>query len=207
MRKIGSALIFWGTICILAAILLAARNGYEGQTAGAASDRILAEIHAHTEKIRHRKAIAQAASYEAALNSLPDPYDPKMTEREIGGIRYVGYIAIPALHLELPIASEWSYDRLKLSPCRYSGSSKTDDLTIAAHSYKRHFGRIGALKLGDEVILTDMDDIVIRYEVVAKEVLAPDAMEDMKGGKYALTLFTCTYDSQNRITVRCDRKE
>lgn len=202
MRKTGSFLIILGSVCIAAAISLAVWNGFESRRAGISSEKILAQICIGAEKAgRPRNALR-----EAPENIVPDPYDDEMTEKEIDGVDYVGYLSVPSLGLELPVASEWSYDRLKLSPCRYSGSSKTDDLTIAAHSYKYHFGRIGSLNIGDEVVLTDMDGAAVHYTVAAKEVLEPTAVEDMTDGKYALTLFTCSYDSRNRVTIRCDRE-
>lgn len=71
-----------------------------------------------------------------------DPYATEMTEVEIDGYYYIGYISIPALGMELPVMSDWSYPQLNISPCRYAGSTKTDDLVIAGHNYTRHFGGI-----------------------------------------------------------------
>ena len=108
---------------------------------------------------------------------------------------------------ELPVMAEWDDTRLKLAPCRYSGSTKTDDLVIAAHNYARHFGGLQTLQPGDAVWFTDMDGVVTAYEVAAVEVLQPTAVEEMTAGEYDLTLFTCTYGGRSRVTVRCDRVE
>ena len=54
---------------------------------------------------------------------------------------------------------------------------------------------------------TDMDGVAWEYRVVAQEILDSGAVEDVTGGEYDLTLFTCTYGGENRITVRCDRVE
>ena len=70
--------------------------------------------------------------------TLPDPYDPEMTVVEIDGYGYVGVLTIPTLELELPVMSEWDAARLKIAPCRYSGSTKTRDLVIAGHNYTTH---------------------------------------------------------------------
>ena len=48
---------------------------------------------------------------------------------EIDGNEYVGEISIPAIGIDLPVMSEWSYPRLKIAPCRQFGSSRTDDLS------------------------------------------------------------------------------
>ena len=83
----------------------------------------------------------------------------------------------------------------------------TGDLVLMAHNYKKHFGPIRRLKAGDPVTFTDMDGVAWEYRVVAQEILGADAVEDVTGGEYDLTLFTCTYGGENRITVRCDRVE
>ena len=201
MRKGGNICIAIGMALIVAALALVAQNYAENRRAQFASDEIMEQVIENIEQ-----AELKVVSQENGTASVPDPYDPTMTEKEIDGIRYVGYLSIPALELELPVVSEWSYENLKISPCRYSGSSKSDDLVIAAHNYRCHFGSIKSLKPGDEVVFTDMDGLTTRYEVAATEVLNPTAVEDMMSGEYDLTLFTCTYGGENRITVRCDEK-
>ena len=70
-----------------------------------------------------------------------------------------------------------------------------------------HFARLSALEQGDTVVFTDMDGIVTVYRVVGQDVLAPTAVEEMIAGDFDLTLFTCTYGGQSRVTVYCDRAE
>lgn len=201
MRKGGNICIAIGMALIVAALALVAQNYSENRRAQFASDKVMEQVVENIEQ-----AELKVVSQENGTASVPDPYDPTMTEKEIDGIRYVGYLSIPVLELELPVVSEWSYENLKISPCRYSGSSKSDNLVIAAHNYRCHFGSIKSLKPGDEVVFTDMDGLATRYEVTATEVLNPTAVEDMTSGEYDLTLFTCTYGGENRITVRCDEK-
>lgn len=52
--------------------------------------------------------------------------------------------------------SQWDYERLKIAPCRYEGSTKSDDLVLLAHNYGKHFGTLKNLVPGDEVFFTDM---------------------------------------------------
>lgn len=136
---------------------------------------------------------------------LPEAVPSKMTVAVIDGYGYIGYLSLPTLGLELPVMEAWDYDRLKLAPCRYAGTTMGDDLVIAAHDYARHFGRLEELAPGDAVTFTDMNGRVVQYTVTAVDVLAPTQISDMTAGAYDLTLFTCTYDGRNRFTVRCDR--
>ncbi len=91
------------------------------------------------------------------------------------------------------------------APCRQFGSSRTDDLVIAAHNYESHFGKIGTLALGDEVRFTDMDGIENHYTVSAIEVHDPTDVEAVEHSGHDLVLYTCTYGGKTRIVVFCDR--
>lgn len=51
-----------------------------------------------------------------------DPSAFEMTEVEIDGYSCIGYLSIPSLDLELPIMADWDDTRLKIAPCRYTGS-------------------------------------------------------------------------------------
>ena len=73
----------------------------------------------------------------------------------------------------------------KIAPCRQFGSSRTDDLVIAAHSYESHFGKLASHTAGDSVAFTDMDGIVNEYVVNKVEVLDP-SVEEVEHSGYAL---------------------
>ena len=135
------------------------------------------------------------------------PVDTTMTEKEVDGYACIGYLRIPALELELPVMSGWDYERLRVAPCRYTGSAKSDDLVLLAHNYPRHFGGLKDLMPGDTVLFTDMDGVTFCYAVAQTEILSPGDTEAMTAGEYDLTLFTCTYGGKSRVTVRCDRAE
>ena len=123
----------------------------------------------------------------------------------LDGYEYVGYVEIPALGLKLPVMSEWDYTRLKVAPCRQLGSSRTDDLVIAAHNYENHFGRLKKLSEGDTVIFTDMEGVVNTYSVKKIETLNPNEVDAVQNSGYALVLYTCTKGGKTRVTVFCDR--
>ena len=197
-HKLGTALLCAGISLVFAALLLFLLNTQEAAQAGSASHALLSKV---MEEIGKRREEA------AAGQTVPDPYDPAMTEVELDGYGYIGYLSVPSLGLELPVMSEWDYPRLKIAPCRYSGSTKTDDLVIAAHNYDSHFGSLSGLSPGDTVYFVDMDGILSAYEVVVMDVLEPTAIEEMTSGDFDLTLFTCTYGGQSRVTVRCERAE
>lgn len=193
--KLGTVCMLLGTVLLLAALSLFGWNQWEAEAAGESAAEVLAQVTAQVQP----SGAAPAEPYV--------PQDPAMTEVEIDGYAYIGYISIPVLDIELPVMSQWDYTRLKIAPCRYTGSTRTNDLVLCAHNYIRHFGPIRRLTPGDQVYFTDMDGVVWSYEVAVVEVLEPTAIEDMTSGEYDLTLFTCTYGGATRVTVRCVRVE
>lgn len=137
----------------------------------------------------------------------PDMDMPEYTLKSLGDVACIGILEIPALDLELPVISSWSYSSLRLAPCRYSGSAYKGDLVIAAHNYQSHFGGLRTLPEGSEVFFTDAVGNRFSYYVAVTEALTPWSVDDMTSGEWPLTLFTCTLDSQNRVTVRCEYSE
>lgn len=181
-----------GAVLVVAALALLLFNRAEDKNAGKAADEILPAV--------------MAAIEEPLPTGDEDGEDePEMTVVDIDGYGYIGYLTIPALDLKLPVMSEWDDTRLKTAPCRYYGSVKTNDLVIAGHNYDRHFGRLKNLRTGDNVFFTDMDGVTAAYEVTEVEELQPTEIGQMLESGYDLTLYTCTYGGQSRVTVRCSR--
>lgn len=193
MKNKGKHLILLGLLLIAAALLLTGYNLYDALRAARAADQAAAKL--------------EALLPETAPNTPDYLLHPEMEMpvQEIDGVGYIGTLRVPALGLELPVISQWSYPMLKRAPCRYVGSAYLDNLVIAAHNYNSHFGGLKKLSPGDAITFTDVDGNVFCYEVAALETLAPTAIEEMTDGGYALTLFTCTPGGASRVTVRCDR--
>jgi len=199
---IGDLCIVIGIVLIIAALSLFGYNLNENNQAYELSNDILKEMIEITESSNDAQPDTQT---ETQTNTTFDePVDTTMKVVDIDGYGYIGYITIPKLKLELPVMDEWDYTRLKIAPCRYHGTVKSNDLVIAAHNYRVHFSRIRELQEGDKVIFTDMDGVSTFYSVVQLDVLSSVAIEEMTAGEYALTLFTCTYGGQSRLALRCD---
>ena len=131
----------------------------------------------------------------------------EMPTEEIGGRRYIGTIEIPALKKKLPVLEDWSYENLKISPCRYSGSYHTDDMVICAHNYASHFNGLRWIDPGEEVIFTTVDGVEYRYIITYRETLFPTEVDRLLAADEDcdLTLFTCYIGGRTRCVVRCVR--
>lgn len=212
-RKLGIAFMCMGAVLLLGALALFGYNQWESRTAAKTSETLLEEMKlimatADTPVPAPTERAEEMTEDENVLTSTPEPtIDPAMTVREVKGYLCIGYLTIPALDLELPVINRWSGENAQAGPCWYYGSTKTANMVICAHSYKKYFGRINQLEAGDEIIFTDMDGAVWWYEVVETEILQPTDIEKMIESEYALTLFSCVPDSpRQRVTVRCRAK-
>jgi len=148
--------------------------------------------------------LPQEISQEETESPLYEHYpEMEMPTVEIDGHRYIGRVMIPTLGLDLPVLGEWSNVNGRIAPCRYKGSAYTNDLIIAGHNYRSHFGALKQVGVGEEVLFTDVDGNAFHYTVAAMEVLDGTAVEEMEAGEWDLSLFTCTYGGQTRLTLRC----
>ena len=199
-NKTGIALLAAGAVLIISALLLFLYNRNQDATAGQEAESLLESVEAVIEAQSARKP-----SPVPDASPSPTPIDPTMPTVTIDGYEYIGYVEVPVLELKLPVMAEWDYDRLKIAPCRQFGSTRTDDLVIAAHNFDSHFGRLKDLAAGETVLFTDMDGIVSTYSVTRIETLNPNSVEAVQNSGHDLVLYTCTKGGRTRVTVFCDR--
>lgn len=206
-NKAGIVCVVCGVLLLLGSLVLYLINQQQSADAEDAAQLLVSQM---VQQLLESDETGRDADTMPELQipvELLTEEDKKMTEVEIDGHLYIGYIHFPTLNRNLPVMSDWSYPQLKIAPCRYTGSVRGEDLVIMAHNYQSHFGRLSKLQIGDSVLFVDMDGKTITYEVVGKDILAPTAVEEMTSGEFDLTLFTCTYGGANRVTVYCDRIE
>ena len=204
-QKIGKICMALGALLILASAGLLAYNKWDADRADKASQQVLGELEDTLTKTMEEKTKAD----EVVLQPELDPTQP-MTEVELEGWNYIGYLSIPSIGLNLPVMSEWSYAGLKIAPGRYSGSTYADNMVVCAHNYAKHFSPIKWLAEGAEVYFTDMDGMRWSYEVSVVKTIQPTQIEKMTektedSENWDLTLFTCTTGGSARCAVRCVR--
>ena len=200
----GNLLITLGILLIVAAAGLAGYNLWDAGRAQKAAEEITGQLISDIEsKVEDGKT---AAPYV-------DPNTPMPVEM-IDGYEYIGVLEIPSEGLSLPVMNEWDYTRLKISPCRFTGSYYSDDLVICAHNYMRHLGPLLQIGIGEDIYFTSVDGLTIHYIVTNRETVEPTAVEQMIENTsnsetslldWDLTLFTCNLGGQPRCAVRCSR--
>lgn len=191
-----------GILLLAAAMALLAYNLWDSHRAGLSQQQILEEYNKKNPQTMDTAVDAKSRTEEYPKD--PDIEMPKVLLENPKGAACIGVLEIPALSLKLPVMSEWSYPLLRQAPCRYTGSVYQDNLVIAAHNYKAHFGRLRTLQTGSKVYFTDALGNRFLYHVAVIEALTPQSIEEMTDGEWPLSLFTCTWDGKNRVTVRCE---
>ncbi len=186
---------------LFVALFLIMFNIHQDNESGEAADLVMVELRENI-KDNSENYTAPPAEDETEAHKEETPVE---TLIEIDGNTYIGFIAIPELSLELPVMSEWNYDNLKISPCRYKGTAAGGDLIIAAHNYQSHFGRLKEIYNGLKIYFTDGDGKVREYEIQQVETIDGQDIATMEFGSadtWDLTLFTCTIGGLSRVTVR-----
>ena len=214
MRKgFGICCVILGICCLIASVGFIAYNRWEEKQAQAASENILQNVqdnipdNKQEETILKGNAAEEPLSKENSQDTSPGiamDLPQEMLTTQVDGYDCIGVLSIPALELELPVLTDWSYEKLKVAPCHYFGSYYEKDFVIAAHNYQSHFGRLSELQFKDLILFTDVSGTMYCYEVVLLETLPANATEEMITSGFDLSLYTCTPGGASRVTVRCN---
>lgn len=198
-NKCSLILIITGTALILSALFLCIYNIIEDKNSGEKAEKIL-------NNLKNEIVVSETdSSADDFFSRFEQNDNKKIQTKEIDGSTFIGYLTMPTIDLELPVMSEWSYDKLSSSPCRYKGSAEDKDLIIAAHNYSSHFRNIANLYSGDIFYFTTVEGKVYEYMVTNTEQINGsdiNSMIDDPDESWDISLFTCTLDGRNRITVR-----
>jgi len=188
-------LIVLGLLLILTAAFFFSIYEQEAEKAGENAQQLLVAL---TEEIEQNQ---EQNLYDTAVQ---EQSTGQMLQTSLQGYDLVGIIRVPGVGVELPVLNSWSYDLLKLSPCRYSGSIEGQDLILMGHNYKKHFAPLRQVSLGDRVEFLDTSGTSYVYAVAETEVLKPTQLDELTASEYALTIFTCTPGGYSRFVVRCN---
>ncbi|MDE7364263.1 MAG: sortase [Ruminococcus sp.] len=199
-NKISNFFIIIGTMLLFVALFLIVFNIHQDNESGESANLVMGELKENIKEMSENYTVPLEEETETQNEEIPVE-----TLIEIDGNTYIGFISIPELSLELPVMSEWNYDNLKISPCRYKGTAFDGNLIIAAHNYQTHFGRLKEIYNGLKIYFTDGDGKVREYEIQQVETIDGQDIEAMELGSddtWDLTLFTCTVGGASRVTVR-----
>ena len=125
-KRRASPFLIIGTVLLAAALSLYIHNRLDSCRAGREADSVLGSV--QTQILAHTPLPTE---HDPQAGNAPPPTPiPEMPVVTVDGNDYIGYLSVPSLGLELPIMSDWDYDKLQLAPCRQLGSVYTDDLVL-----------------------------------------------------------------------------
>jgi len=218
----GALLLIAGLILVAAASVLYLLNERQDELAGETAGILLEQLQLNESFGPEPDAFAPSADPEDAsrpADSAPpteehpavQPEEPPaqpstMPIKLAAGYESVGILRIPALGVELPVLDNWDYDRLKLAPCRYTGTAAGGDLILMGHNYRSHFKPLYQAKPGIGVEFTDVNGMCYSYVVDRIDTIKGSETEKLPAD-YELSLFTCTPGGQSRLVVRCRAAE
>lgn len=209
----GALLLILGLVLLAAGSALYLMNEHQDKLAGETAGILLEQlqfndsfgsaiIESPKPGLSPKPAVepAQTEPAEELEQTVTPP--ESMPSKLVSGYEIVGILRIPSAGVELPILDNWDYDRLKISPCRYSGSLAGGDLILMGHNYRSHFKPLYQAEPGMEVEFEDVNGDCYRYVVERIDTIKGTAVEKLPSG-YPLSLFTCTSGGQSRLVVRC----
>lgn len=123
----------------------------------------------------------------------------------------VGTVSIPSIDVKYPILSKATDKLLKVSVCKFWGSSPNEvgNLCIVGHNYrnKRFFSKVPDMEKGDIIEVTDLSGEMVQYKVYSKYIVDPkdvSCTSQLTNGKKIVTLITCTDDSKQRVIIKAE---
>lgn len=206
-RVFSTFIIAVGFALVISALVLLFRNFKESSDAEAASAARLEIV---------KSAISDRAAEQAVepTDTIGEVFDgnlmgapEEMTIVTLNGEDYIGYFSAPSINLEMPVMAQWNDENLKRALCRHYGSAEEKNLVIAGHNYSSGFGKLRNLKISDQVYFTDMNGKTHKYTVEEIEILNAYDIKKMIESDWELSLYTCTYNGKQRVTVRCREAE
>lgn len=210
-KSVGTLLIAFGILMILAAALLVGYNLWDNIRADQSAQQVLLDLSVSPAQGPAGKSadIASPALPSEADDIPPHILNPDlaMPETLISGVAYIGILEIPDLNLVLPIASQWNPNTARTAPCRYAGSVYSNDMVVAGHNYQKHFGKLPSLPMGTLLRFIDIEGNAFFYEILECETVQATDIDGMCTGEWDLTLFTCTVGGHARFAIRCSLVE
>lgn len=121
----------------------------------------------------------------------------------------IAYLTIPSLDIKYPVLSKTSEALMKVSLNKYWGPNpnQVGNMCIVGHNYNdtRFFGKLNQIKMGAEIIITEMDGTELSYYVYSTDMIDPydtSCTSQKTNGRKEITLITCNVDGSQRFIAK-----
>lgn len=152
------------------------------------------------------------------VQQIENEFENKTSEEEkikidYKGFEVVGIIEIPKINIKYPIINKTNDTTMKYSITKFSGCeiNQIGNFVVAGHNNLNGtmFGKVKKLEVGDEIILTDLYNNSITYEIFDKYSVDPNdvsILESVQKDAKEVTLITCTNGHLNRLITKAREK-
>lgn len=149
--------------------------------------------------------ISKTISINAKLSSL---YSANYNKSNKEPSMYFGEIICDKIKLDSFIFEQYSLERLKILPCKFSGGQLGDNgnICIIGHNYfdDRFFSNLYKLDNGDIITVKNLEGKKYNFEVFLKDEISEKDVSEVIEQRYQqeLTLCTCTKNKEKRLIVK-----
>lgn len=126
-----------------------------------------------------------------------------MPSVEIDGESYIGIIDIPAFGRTLPVCESWSGYKVSSHPCRYIGSTYTNNLIVGGSDGKGQFDFAKLISNDAVIYFTDMSGMRTEYTVFDIRRTKNASTENLTSTDADLTLFVKNSYAFEYIIIHC----
>jgi len=159
----------------------------------------------------------QLSSGDSELNSSDMATSTTTSKSSANSVKQkvLGVIVIDKIKIKYPIVEGVEKENLRTAIGHIPGTAplgEAGNCALAGHrsyTFGAYFNRLDELDVGDEITIKTKDKDYI-YTVYEKQVVSPDDVSVIKGGKddYILTLITCTpiYIATHRLIIHARLK-
>lgn len=199
-KKISVTLVIIGALLIVSALALVLFNVTKAKKCSETAQNVLIQI-----KKSMSDEFVPNKEQEKFEQIIEDEISPEIPEYiEIDGNKFIGYIRIEKIGVELPVMQDWSYEKMDISPCVYKGSLDEKNIIIMAHNYSGFFIDLKDLSSDDLVEFVKCSGEVLQFKVTNIELIPGYDGETLVSDNenWDLTLLTCNYSGRSRVVVR-----
>ena len=167
-------------------------------------------INISLEKTAQRNATAIADRMiglipEVKNAQADDRVDTRMASVSVDGADFCAIIEIPAFGKKLPVYCEWDLARVRMYPCRYTGSTYDGTLVIGGSDTAGQLDFLSEISERDALLVTDTEGNCYIYEVARIDLVRSADTETLTEGDHDLVLFARNTYGDGYTVVRCSR--
>ena len=165
------------------------------------------------EELPTKVQTEEKPSVKEILKPVEEQVDASYIPNSMEKNEIIGQIVIDKINVKAYIFAESTKRTLDLGVAKFWGPdiNEAGNFSISGHNFKKFFGNIKNLEIGDPIYIIDKSGRKVTYEVIEKvpKVEATDMVhiDQNTDGTKRITLITCNPSGVTRYIVKAKQKE